>query len=92
MPTSKVITKIFFSFIIKCGIPNCKMCQPPRLHQNDFQHLRHLPDPMRSNDKSIQETFSQLQLSLDSRNGVRTYVTLNLRKFLSDSLDIAYLA
>ena len=36
--------------------------------------------------------YSQHQLSLDFQNGVRMYGTLNLRKFLSDSLDIAHLA
>ena len=48
--------------IIKCGDPNCKMCKPTKLHLNDFQHLRYLPDAMPSDDdvvhyESFQDVF-----------------------------------
>jgi len=44
-----------YSFdILKCGLPNCTICKPPRLPKEDFVKLHHLPDPVIGDDDHYQ--------------------------------------
>lgn len=40
--------------IIKCGVPDCSICLPPRLPPSDFKKLSHLPDPTPGMDNHYQ--------------------------------------
>ena len=43
--------RTYFLSILKCGKVNCTVCQKPRLNENDFRRLKHLPDPVPGEDK-----------------------------------------
>ena len=40
----------YFFDIKKCGEEDCNICLPPRLPQDTFSQIDHLPDPMPGND------------------------------------------
>ena len=40
----------YFFDILKCGSSECEICKPPRLSTEEFQKLKHLPDPMPGTD------------------------------------------
>ena len=45
MTTVAIQDTIFFS-IKKCGEDHCKICKPPQIPKEQFQKLKHFPDPM----------------------------------------------
>ena len=47
----KYTVKTVQDSIKKCGIENCNICQPPRLHQDIFKTLHMLPDPVPVEDE-----------------------------------------
>ena len=50
----------YFFDILKCGAPECQVCNPVRLPQSVFKLLHHLPDPMPGVDnhyKPFSEVF-----------------------------------
>ena len=52
----------YFFDILKCGDSECQVCDPPRLSESVFRSLRHLPDPMPSDDdhyKPFSEIFGK---------------------------------
>ena len=40
------VTLHYFFSIKKCGEEGCKMCKPVRMPKDEFQKIKHLPDPM----------------------------------------------
>ena len=52
--------RIYFVSLKKCGSQDCIICIPPRLNDQDFRRLNHLPDPIPGTDdhyKDISEVF-----------------------------------
>ena len=50
----------YFFDIKKCGDSSCDMCKPPRLPEEEFMKLKHLPDPVIAADghyKKFNEVF-----------------------------------
>ena len=47
----KYTVKTVQDSIKKCGIKNCNICQPSRLHQEIFKTLNMLPDPVPGEDE-----------------------------------------
>ena len=51
--------RIYFVSLKKCGSQDCIICIPPRLNDQDFRRLNHLPDPIPGTDDHYKE-FSEV--------------------------------
>ena len=52
--------RTYFFSIKKCGNKECEVCLPPRLSEDDFSKLNHLPDPTPCDDqhyKAFEEVY-----------------------------------
>ena len=55
---------------MKCGEKDCIVCKPPRMSEEDFKKLKHLPDPMPGLDDhylTFEEAFKKLSTSEEHR-------------------------
>ena len=51
--------RTYFVSLRKCGTRDCIICKPPRLNDQDFILLNHLPDPIPGTDDHYKE-FSEV--------------------------------
>ena len=51
--------RTYFLSLKKCGKQDCNICKPPRLNEQDFKRLNHLPDPTPGTDDHY-KTFSEV--------------------------------
>ena len=58
--------RTYFFSAKKCGNKDCLICGPPHLADDDFMRLKHLPDPMPSEDSKHYKAFDEV-------NGTETY-------------------
>ena len=47
--------RTYFVSLKKCGSRDCIICKPPRLNDEDFRRLHHLPDPILTTDDHYKE-------------------------------------
>ena len=52
--------QIYFFSAKKCGNKDCLTCGPPRLANDNFMHLKHLPDPMPSGNSKHYKEFDEV--------------------------------
>ena len=56
------VRRHYFFSIKKCGEHACDICKPPRMSEEDFRRIKHLPDPMPGQDDhylSFEEAFNK---------------------------------
>ena len=52
-------SRTYMFSVKKCFKPGCSMCKPPRLPQNLWQNVHHLPDPVPQNNGEHYKSFSE---------------------------------
>ena len=74
--------RTYFVSLKKCGSRDCIICKPPRLNDQDFRRLNHLPDPIPGTDdhykefseafgnETTEEAMSSLKTSKDRRHKI----------------------